>query len=187
MERCRRQRYVALGFVLKQENKNGSFCRTRTQDDSCNAIPRTVLLPERLLDLFVFLSTNHVLSEYSPSRRVFRSTRSRKWTLDTARYGKNWHLRLLANSILVAALSVRLMLHFEPRRKIATAVENILVAGHLRGSTQGYRSNQGQLQKLFTTHIPVIMCFCALLTKQHADSLMKCRPDNNPTFEEAFA
>jgi hypothetical protein len=36
-----------------------------------------------------------------------------------------------ANSFL-AALSVRLMLDFEPRRIHATEVENLMVAGHLR-------------------------------------------------------
>lgn len=50
------------------------------------------------------------------------------------------------------------------------------------------RSYQGQLLKLFTTPIPVITFFSALLAKQHIVNLKKCRADNQstgPTFEEA--
>jgi hypothetical protein len=165
-----------------------------------------------------------------------------------------------ANSFL-AALSVRLMLDFEPRRMSATEVENLMVAGHLRVAniipahreyvisstpsepvvaeaaaqvlcsqnmvdllTQNvregliekgqrgelvarllltlahdqeladikipHRANQGQLEKLYTSPIPVTTFFRALFHDQYTDTLMKCHPDNDakgPTFEDAFA
>jgi hypothetical protein len=165
-----------------------------------------------------------------------------------------------ANSLL-AALSVRLMLDFEPRRTSAIEVENLMVAGHLRvanvipahreyviSSTPSepvvaeaaaqvlcsqnmvdllaqnvregliekgqrgelvarllltlahdlaladikipHRANQGQLEKLYTSPIPVTTFFRALFHDQYTDTLMKCHPDNDakgPTFEDAFA
>jgi hypothetical protein len=165
-----------------------------------------------------------------------------------------------ANSFL-AALSVRLMLDFEPRRIRATEVENLMVAGHLRvanvipahrefviSSTPSepivaeaaaqvlhrqnmvellaenvregliekgqrgelvarllltlardqaledmeipHKANQGQLDKLYTSPIPVVTFFRALFSQQYADNLLRRRADNSPggpTFEEAFA
>jgi hypothetical protein len=165
-----------------------------------------------------------------------------------------------ANSFL-AALSVRLMLDFEPRGIRATEVENLMVAGHLRianvipahreyviSSTPSepivaeaaaqvlrrqnmvdllaqnvregliekgqrgelvarllftlardqalenmeiaHNDNQGQLEKLYTSPIPVVAFFRALFSQQYVDNLLHCRADNSaggPTFEEAFA
>ena len=165
-----------------------------------------------------------------------------------------------AHSFL-AALSVRLMLEFEPRRIHATEVENLMVAGYLRVAnvipdhreyvisstpsepivaeaasqvlrgqnmvlllaknvTEGliekgqrgelvarllftlahdralenmkipHRANQGQLEKLYTTPIPVVNFFRALISQQLIDELLGCRADGSasgPTFGEAFA
>ena len=164
------------------------------------------------------------------------------------------------NSFL-AALSVRLMLDFEPRRIHATEAENLMVAGHLRvanvipahreyviSSTPSepivaeaaaqvlhrqnmanllalnvkegliekgqrgelvarllftlahdqalenmeitHRDHQGELEKLYTSPIPIVTFFRALFSQKYVDILLRCRADNSaggPTFEEAFA
>ena len=163
------------------------------------------------------------------------------------------------NSYL-AAISVRLMLDFEPRRIAAMENENLMVAGYLRvanviprhreyviSSTPSEpivaeaaaqvlreqnminllfshvrdgliekgqrgelvarllltlahdaalklmdvkrRDNQGQIEKLFTTPIPLLTFFSMLFAQQHTDIIMKCRPDSQstgPTFEEVL-
>ena len=165
-----------------------------------------------------------------------------------------------ANSFL-AALNIRLMLDFEPRRIRATEVENLMVAGHLRianvipahgeyviSSTPSepivseaaaqvlrgqniddllaqneregliekgqrgelvarllftlahdqalenleiaHKDHQGQLEKLYTSPIPVVAFFRALFSQQYVDNLLHRHADNSgggPTFEEAFA
>jgi hypothetical protein len=165
-----------------------------------------------------------------------------------------------SNSFL-AALSVRLLLEFEPRRTQAMEVEKLMIAGHLRvaniipqhreyvfSSTPSEpivaeaacqvlrrkdmvhllsqnvnegliekgqrgelvarllltlahdqaletmqvrpRAYQGQLDKLYTSPIPVENFFRALFTKEHADTLLTRHPDNDPDgpiFQEAFS
>jgi len=160
----------------------------------------------------------------------------------------------------LAALSVRLMFDFDPRRMHATEMENLMVAGHLRvanvipahreyviSSTPSepivaeaaaqvlrgqnmvnllalhvregliekgqrgelvarllltlahdqalenmeidHKPNQGRLEKLYTSPIPVVTFFRALFSQQYVDKLLLRRADNNPrglTFEEAF-
>src|ERR1700733_618720 len=160
----------------------------------------------------------------------------------------------------LAAISVRLLLDFEPRRITAIENENLMVAGYLRvanvipshreyivSSTPSEpvvaeaaaqvlqkqnmiellfnnvrngliqkgqrgelvarllltlahdaaieqmdvkrRDDQGQIEKLFTTPVPLLTFFSALFAQPHADNIMKCRPDyqsEGPTFEEIF-
>ena len=53
-----------------------------------------------------------------------------------------------------------------------------------------HKANQGQLQKLYTSPIPVIAFFCALFSPQYVDQLLLHCADNSPaglTFEQAFA
>ncbi|KAM6494977.1 hypothetical protein JOM56_009600 [Amanita muscaria] len=275
------------------------------------------------LDLFfVFLSTNSMLSDYSPSSRIFWSQRVQNssveqiqtpytelpfdvWkeshlisegghTMDQVcsvefmvRFGRplwwtRWEAgdnvvkdKLIAFAIMklaatnvgeydansyLAALSVRLLLDFEPRRITAIENENLMVAGYLRvanvipshreyiiSSTPSEpivaeaaaqvlrgqkminllfknvrdgliekgqrgelvarllltlahdaaieqmdikrREGQGQIEKLFTTPVPLLTFFSALFAQPHADNIMRCRPDyqsKGPTFEETF-
>jgi hypothetical protein len=52
-----------------------------------------------------------------------------------------------------------------------------------------HKPNQCQVEQLYSSPIPVITFFRALLTQQYVDSLLSRHPDNNPdgpTFEEAF-
>jgi hypothetical protein len=53
-----------------------------------------------------------------------------------------------------------------------------------------HKANQGQLEKLYTSPIPVVAFFRALFSPQYVDQLLLRRADNSPaglTFEQAFA
>ena len=159
---------------------------------------------------------------------------------------------IYSKKALLAAISVRLMLNFEPRRISAIKEENLMVAGHLRVAnaipshreylisstpsepivaeaaaqvhlkesmiktlcdhvTGGLiekgqrgelaarllltlahdaalemmnvkrRSYQGQLERLFTTPVPLLTFLSALFAQPYTEKIMKAPPDNRPT------